>query len=298
LITKLINDALVINNMNDDVKTRICNLVASAAAISDPLERSRKYKNIVVIISREAARSNDMEDIEEAKKIAGLVSDDPSKAYLEIVRAIAQMNRKDKNIFDEAVKITGKIDNDLDLSVSFSLIVTEFGKYGITKKDDVIYSDSFELIEKIPLNTYRAMAYRNISHALAGIDPGRSLELLDRSIDILENSKGIKTEYLVKAFCETGSILALLNDERSRGFIKKAIEISSDLVDDFDRSAVLLKIVETELEIGIKLNDQELIKEASSISKGITKEYYKTLAENLLEEKVPSRSFPSTKGIL
>jgi hypothetical protein len=266
--------------MNDDVKTRIDKLVVSAADISDPLERSRKYKNIVVLISQEAARSNDRQDIEDAKKIAGLVTDDPSKAYLEIVRAIAKMNRKDRNLFDEAVKITGKIDNDLDLSVALSDIVTAFGKYGIIKKDDGIYSDSFDLIEKIPLNTYRAMAYRDLSKAMAGTDKGRSLELLDQSIDILGNGTGIKIEYLVKAFCETASILALLNDERSRRYINKAIEISSDLVDDFDRSAVLLKIVETELEIGIKLNDKELIKEASDISKGITKEYYKTLARN------------------
>ncbi len=272
--------------MNDDVKTRICNLVTSAAAISDPLERSRKYKNIVVIISQEASRSNDMQDIEEAKKIAGLVTDDPSKAYLEIVRAIAKMNRKDKDLFDEAVKIIGKIDNDIDLSVALSHIVTAFGKFGITKKDDLIFSDSFGLIEKIPLNTYRAMAYRNISQALAGIDQVRSLELLDRSIDIMGNSKGINPEYLVKAFCETGSILALLNDERSREFIKKAIEISGDIIDDFERSAVLLKIVETELEVGMKFNDQELIKEASVLSKGINKEYYKTLAKNLVEEKM------------
>jgi len=272
--------------MADDFKARIEKLVASAADISDPLECSRKYKNIVVLISQEASRSNDLQDIEEAKKIAGLVTDDPYKAYLEIIRAIAKMNRKDKNLFDEAVKITGKIDNDLDLSVAFSQIVTAFGKYGITKKDDVTYSDSLDLIEKIPLNTYRAMAYRNISKEMAGIDQGRSLELLEKSIAILENSNGIKTEYLVKAFCETSSILALLNYERSRGFINKAIEISSELVDDFDRSAVLLKIVETELEIGNKLNDQELIKEASGISKGITKEYYKTLAKNSLEEKI------------
>jgi len=266
--------------MNDDVRTKINKLVASAAAISDPLERSRKYKNIVNLISREAARSNDMQDIEEAKKIAGLVTDDQSKAYVEIVRAFAKMSRKDKDLFDEAVKITGKIDNDLDFSVALSEIVTAFGKYGIIKKDDVIFSVSFDLIEKIPLNNYRAMAYRNISKEMAGIDKERSLELLDRSIDILENSKGIKPEYLVKAFCETGSILASLNDERSRRFINKAIEISSELVDEFDRSAVLLKIVETELEIGTKLNDKELIKECSVISKGITKEYYKTIAKN------------------
>jgi hypothetical protein len=278
--------------MNDDVKTRIDKLVASAASIRDPSELSRKYKNIVGLISREAARSNDLKDIEEAKKIAGLVTDDPSKAYVEIIHAIAKMNRKDKDLFNEAVKIAGKIDNDLDLSVALSEIVDAFGKYGITKKDDVTYSDSLDLIKKIPFNTYRAMAYRNISHAIAGIDPGRSLELLDRSIDILGNSKGIKTEYLVKAFCETGSILASLNDERSRGFINKAIEVSNDLVDDFDRSAVLLKIVETELEIGIKLNDPELIKEASVISKGITKEYYKTLAKNSVEEKMGT-SVPS-----
>jgi hypothetical protein len=271
--------------MNDDVKTKIDLLVASVADISDPLELSRKYKNIVFLISQEAVYSNDLQDIEYAKKIAGLVTDDPSKAYLEIVRSIAKMSRKDNTLFDEAVKITEKIENDLDLSVALSQIVTEFGKYGITKKDNVIYSDSFDLIEKIPLNTYRAMAYRNISNSFAQIDPGRSLELLDKSVDILEKSSEIKTEYLVKALCETGSILALLNDEQSRGFIKKAIVISSELVDDFDRSAVLLNIVETELEIGTKLNDPELIKEASVISKGITKEYYKTLAKNALIEK-------------
>lgn len=271
--------------MNDDVRTKIGKLVASAAAIRDPLESSRKYKNIVGLISQEAARSNDSQDIEEAKKIACLVTDDPSKAYLEIIRAIAKMNRKDKDLFIEGVKITGKIDNDLDLSVALSEIVTAFGKYGITKKDDVIYSDSLDLIEKIPFNTYRAMAYRNVSKEMIGIDRGRALELQNRSIDILENSKGIKTEYLVKAFCETGSILASLNDERSRGYLKRAIEISTDLVDDFDRSAVLLKIVETELEVGIKLNDQDLVKEASVVSKGITKEYYKTIFINSIMEK-------------
>ena len=272
--------------MNDDLRTKIKKLVASAANISDTLERSRKYKNIVSLISQEAARSNDLQDIEEAKKIADLVTDDPSKAYLEIVRAIAKMNRKDKNLFDEAVKITGKIDNDLDFSVALSQIITAFGKYGITKKDNMTYSDSLELIEKIPLNTFRAMAYRNISNEMAGIDQGRSLELLDRSIDILEKSKGIRTEYLVKAFCETGSILVSLNDERSRGFIREAIKISNDIVDDFDRSAVLLKIVETEMEIGVKLNDPELVTEASVLTKGIKKEYYKTLAEYAMMEKI------------
>jgi len=272
--------------MNDDVKTRISKLIASASDTSDPLEQSRKYKNIVALISQEAARSNDLQEIEEAKRIAGFVTDDPSKAYLEIIHAIAKMNRKDKNLFDEAVKITGKIDNDLDLSVALSQIVTAFGKYGITKKDDMILSDSLDIIEKIPLNTYRAMTYRNISQAMIGIDSKRSLEFLEKSIDILKNSKGIKTEYLVRAFCETGSIFASLNDERSRGFINKAIEISSEIVDDFDRSAVLLRIVETEMETGLKLNDQELIKEASVISKDITKEYYKTLAKISLEEKI------------
>ena len=66
LITKLIKDAPVINLMNDDVGTSIGRLIASAAALSDPPERSRKYRNIVALISQEAARSNDLQDIEKA----------------------------------------------------------------------------------------------------------------------------------------------------------------------------------------------------------------------------------------
>ncbi|HYN44490.1 MAG TPA: hypothetical protein VER35_00675 [Candidatus Limnocylindrales bacterium] len=253
-------------------------MMDSAAGIPDLVERSRKYKNIVGSLSQQAVRSNDHQYVDEAMKIAGMVTDDPSKAYVEIIRAIVKMKQKEKNTFDEAVKITERIDNDLDLSVALHEIAVGFGRFSIDKKDDLIYSDSLDLVQKIPLNTYRAMALRNLSKVMAGIDQKRSLDLVDRSIEILENSKGIKTMYHILALCDTGAALSLLDDERSYGFIKRAIGISHDIVDDFEKSAVLLKIVETEMSMGIKLNDNELIKEASLISQGIKKEYYKTLA--------------------
>jgi hypothetical protein len=262
--------------------TKIKEMVDSATSITDPVERSRKYKNIVGSLSLEAVRSNDRQYIDEAMKIVGMVTDDPSKAYVEIVRAIVKMKRKDKNAFDKAVKITEGIDNDLDLSVALHEIVVGFGRFSIEKKEDLIYSVSLDLVQKIPLNTYRAMALRNLSKVMAGIDKKKSLELLNRSIEILENSKGIKTIYQIFALCDTAIALSLLDDERSYGFIKRAIGISHDIVDDFEKSAVLLKIVETEMSMGIKSTDDELIKEASMISNEIKKEYYRTLALNLM----------------
>lgn len=270
-------------NMPGDNITRIKDLMNAAAGIPDPAERSRKYKNIVGLLSQEAVRTNDQQHIEEALIIAGMVTDDPSKAYLEIIRATARMKRKDKNRFIEAVKITERIDNNLDLSVAMHEIVNGFGRYGIENKDEMIYAESLDFVQKIPLDTYRAMAYRNLSKVMAGNDPKKSLELLDRSIDILEKNKDIKTIYQILAFCDTSSMLARLNDNRSYGFLKKSIAMAHSIMDDLDKSAVSLKILETEIEIGIKFKDKKLFDEAAMISKGIKKEYYKTLGSNALK---------------
>ncbi len=269
--------------MPGDNITRIKELIDAAAGIPDPVERSRKYKNIVGLLSQEAVRSNDQRHIEEALKIAGMVTDDPSKAYLEIIRAIARMKRKDKNRFDEAVKISQSIDNHLDLSVALHEIVIGFGRYGIDNKDEIIYAGSLDLAKKIPLNSYRAMAYRNLSKVMASIDQKKSLELLDKSIEILENGAEIKTIYHILAFCDTSSVLARLKDNRSYGFLKKAIAMAHSIMDDLDKSAVSLKILETEIEMGIQFKDKLLLDEAALISKGIKKEYYKTLASNALK---------------
>ena len=270
--------------MRDENINKIKEIAGSAAGISDPAERSRKYRTIVGILSRNAVRTNDQLFIEEAMKIAGMVTDDPSKAYVEIIRAMARMNRKDKKTFDETLKITEKIDNDLDLSVALSEIVLAFGKSGIGKKNMMMYSISLDLVEKIPMNTYRAMAYRNISKIMADIDPVISLELLDRSIEILKKSEGIKKIYLIPAYCDTSAVLARLNDDRSYVFFKQAREMSDNIMDDFEKSAVLLKILETAIEIGKKFKDGKLLDEASEISKGITREYYKTAAKNALSK--------------
>jgi hypothetical protein len=268
--------------MQDENITKIKEMIASAAGISDQVERSRKYRTIAGILSQNAVRSNDPLYIEEAMKIAGMVTDDPSKAYVEIIRAISKMNRKDKKTFEETVKITEKMDNDLDISVALSDIVFAFGKYGIDKKDEMIYSNSLDLIQKIPMNTYRAMAYRNLSKIMADIDLKKSLVLLERSIETLEKGEGIKTIYQILAYCDTSAVLANLNDNRSYGFLKKAREMADNIRDDFEKSAVLLKILETSVIIGKKFEDDNLLDEASEISKGITREYYKTLAKTAL----------------
>ena len=269
--------------MDDNRKKRIGELVTNAQAVTDQVERSRKYKNIAGLICQEAVRSNDMLYLEEAKKIAALVTDDPSKAYVEIVRAIAKLPRKDKTAFDEAVKITERIDNDLDLSVALHEISVAFGKFGIDKDDKALYSDCLEMIQKIPLDTYRSMALRNISKALSGKNHVDSLGLLEKSIGIIEKSTGIHTIYLVYAFCETAALLAILNDERSYGFLKKAMAMADNIIDDFERSAVFLKILETHIDMGTKLKDEKLLDESALILKQITKEYYKTLAKNALK---------------
>lgn len=269
--------------MDDNWKKRINELATNAQAITDPVERSRKYKNIVGLICQEAVRSNDMLYLEEAKKIAAIVTDDPSKAYVEIVRAMAKLPRKDKTAFFEAIKITEKIDNDLDLSVALHEISVAFGKFSIDKDDKALYSDCLDLIQTIPLDTYRSMAFRNISKALAGKNQVDALEVLEKSVGIIEKSTGIHSIYLIYAFCETAALLAILKDERSYGFLNKAMTMASNINDDFEKSAVLLKILETHIKIGTELKNEKLLNEAALISENITKEYYKTLAKNALK---------------
>lgn len=270
--------------MQENIVNPFQDLLNSAAGISDPAEQSRKYKTIIVMLSLEAVRSNDHKYIDQAMKIAGLVTSEPSKAYLEIIRAITKMKLKDRNTFDETERITEMIDNYLDKSVALFEIVSAFGKYGIDKNDLKTFSDSLELVQKIPRNSYRASAYRNLSNMLVDTDQEKSRDLIDRSIEILENSKEIEPIFRILAFCETAMVLSKLNDKRSLLFQEKAKALAHELTDDFDRSAAFLKVLETGIEIGIKLKDKKLLDDAGTISKNITKEYYNTLAINALNK--------------
>lgn len=266
--------------MPEDKKNKIQGMLDSAAGISDSAERSRKYRNIVGILAQEAMRAMDSWYLEEATKTAGLVTDDPSRAYVDIVRAMAKIgvNRKDEETLNEALKITEKIDNDLDLSVALHELVVAFARYGIDEKNESIFSYSLELIQRIPLNTFRSSAFRNNSRLLAGSNPEKAVELLENAIELIEKSKDTEPVYLASAFCDIAALLAKFNDGRSSDFIRKAIALADDLVDDFEKSAVLLKIVETEIAVGTQRHDDKLLKDAVMISKGITREYYKTLA--------------------
>ncbi len=255
-------------------------MLTQAAGVADLAERSRKYRNIVGILSMETARSGDPWFLDEAVKTAGLVTDDPSKAYVDIIRAMAKIgvNKKDERMLNEATGITERIDNDLDLSVGLHELVAAFAKTGIDKKDERLFSYSLELAGKIPLDTYRSSAFRNIARLLAGSAPIRALELLEKAIELIEKSEDTKPAYLVSAFCDIASLLSILDDKRSYGFIRRAITLADGIADDFESAAALLKIVETENAIGAKHKDEGLLKEAAAISKGITREYYKTLA--------------------
>lgn len=266
--------------MPEDKKNKIQRMLTAAAGIQEPEERSRKYRNIVGILAQEAMRAMDSWYLEEAIKTAELVTDDPSKAYVDIVRAMAKIgvNRRDEETLNEALELTEKIDNDIDFSVALHELVVAFARYGIDKKDEQLFSYSLELIQRVPLNTFRSSAFRNISRLLLSINPEKAVELLENAIELIEKSKDIEPVYLVSAFCDIAFLLAKLNDGRSYDFIRRAIALANDIADDFGKSAVLLKIVETEIAIGTPKHDEKLLKEAVRISKGITREYYKTLA--------------------
>lgn len=259
-------------------------MLASASGSAEPAERSRKYRNIVGILAQQAAQSADSWYLEEALKTAELVTEDASKAYVDIIRAMAKIgvNRKDIQSLNKAVRITERIDNNLDLSVALHEIVFAQAKLGIDQKDEEIFSYSLELVKKIPLNTYRSSAFRNISLMLAGSNPERAMELLETAIELIEKSKDTEPVYLISAFCDIAALLSKLNDKRSYGFLSRAITLADDVADDFEKSAVLLKIVETEIAIGTQQHDDGLLKEAVMISDGITREYYKTLALNAI----------------
>ena len=273
--------------MQDDKKKKIQEMLASAAGIAEPAERSRKYRNIVGILAQQAAQSADSWYLGEALKTAGLVTEDAAKAYVDIIRAMAKtgLNRKDEQPLNEAVLITGRIDNDLDLSVALHEIVTAVAKLGIDKKDKEIFLRSPELAQRIPLNTYRSSAFRNISRALAGSEPEKARELLETAIELIEKSKDTEPVYLISAFCDIAALLSKLNDKRSYGFLSRAITLADDVADDFEKSAVLLKIVETEIAVGTQQHDDGLLKEAVMISDGITREYYKTLALKAIKDR-------------
>lgn len=260
-------------------------MVSSASEIQDSAEKSRKYRNIVGILAAEAVRSNDPWYLEEAIKTAGIVTDDPSKAYVDIIRAMAKIgaNRKDEETLKEGVRISGRIDNNLDLSVALHELVVAFARIGIDRNDEKLFSYSLDLSEKIPLNTFHSSALRNIARLQVGANPKKALELLGSAIELIEKGKDVEPVFLASAFCDIASLLSLLNDGRSYGFIKRAITLADGIADEFEKSAVLLKIVETERAIGTKQKDEGLLKEAVMLSEKITREYYRTLATDTVK---------------
>lgn len=254
----------------DEKKNKIHALIKSASEIEESEERSRKLRNVVGILSLEAARTGDAWYLDEAIRTAKLVEIEASKAHVDIIRAMAKIgvNKKKEEMLGEALKVSENIDDKLDLSVALHEIAIAFAKLGY---------DSLNLIEKIPLNTYRSSALRNISKLIAGSNQKKAMELVETSIKLIEN-KGIEPVYLISAYCDIAALLSMLNDERSYDFLKRTIVLADNIVDEFEKSSVLLKIVETEMDIGTKKKDEKLLKEAVRISEGITKEYYRTLA--------------------
>lgn len=272
-------------NMAGDRKNQINNMIISAASIQDEAERSRKYRTIVGILSAEAIRSNDNWFLEEAVKTAGLVTDDPSKAYVDVIRAMAKIssNKKDEPMLKNALTLAGRISNDVELSVALHEMILAYAKWGVGENDEHILLCALDLIKKLPLDTYRSLALRNISRLLVKSNPGKALEFLEESIEIIENKEN-EPVYLASAFCEIANLLVALKDRRSYGFIKRSIALADDIADDFEKSAVLLKIVETGIAAGTALNDDSLVREAAIISEGISREYYKTLALNAVKK--------------
>jgi len=270
--------------MSDNKKKHIRDMLDRTASIADPGERSRKYRNVVATLSFDAVRSNDMWYIEEALKTARLVTDDTSMAYVDVIRAMAKMgtNNKDEKKLYEALEITGLIDNPLSKSVSLHAIVTALGKVAIEKNDEKLLEAALYQSTRIPLITYRSSALRNISRHLSATNPGKAQELLDAAIELIEENKDIQPIFRVFAYCDIASLLAIFNDSRSSEFIKRSIAIADNIADDFERSAILLKIVEVEIAIGNKKNDKIMLNDALAISKIITKEYYKTLAHHAI----------------
>ncbi len=199
--------------MTEERKKQIMEQISSASQIEDDAERGRKFRNIVSALCLEFGRTGDRWFLDEAKKTAGLVTDDPSKAYLEITKTMAKVsiNKNDDMMLDEALKITEKITDEIELSVALHEVVQAHAVIGINRKDEVLFSRSLDLINRIPRDTYRSSAYRNISRGLIKSNPEKSKQLLETSIEIIEGKK-IEPLFLASAFLDISHLLATLND--------------------------------------------------------------------------------------
>jgi len=265
--------------MTEDRKKQILERISFTSQIEDGAERGRKFRNIVGALCLDFVRTGDRWFLDEAQKTAGLVTDDPSKAYLEIAKTMAKVSisKNDDALLEEALKITEKITDEIELSVALHDVVQAHAVIGIKQDNETLFSRSLDLIKSIPRGTYRSIAYRNISRALLKSNPEKAKQLLETSIEIIEGKK-IEPLFLASAFLDISHILATLNDPRSRDFLGRAIELVDKIEDESDRSAILLKTVETEIALAKLLNDDRLRKEAAKLSERISREYYKTLS--------------------
>jgi tetratricopeptide (TPR) repeat protein len=265
--------------MTEDMKQQILERISSVSQILDGAESGRKYRNIVGALCLELVRSGDRWFLDESIKIARLVTDDPSKAYLEIAKTMAKVsiNKNDFRMLDEALQITEKITDEIELSVALHDIVQAHAVIGIKQNNETFFSRSLDLINKIPRVTYRSSAYRNIARVLLKTNPEKAKQLIETSIEIIEGKK-IEPIFLASAFLEISHLTATLNDPRSRDFLRRAIELVEKIDYEPDVSAILLKTIETEVALAKLLNDNTMIKEAARLSERISREYYKTLA--------------------
>ena len=265
--------------MTEDRKKQIIEQISSAAKIDEGAERGRKFRNIVGALCLEFVRTGDRWFLDEAIKTAGLVTDDPSKAYLEIAKTMAKVsiNKNDAGMLDEALKITEKITDEIELSVALHDVVQAQAVIGIKQNNETLFSRSIDLINRIPRDTYRSSTYRNIARMIMKSNPGKARRFLDKSIEIIEGKK-IEPLFLASAFLDISHLLATLNDMRYGDFLRKAIELVDKMEDESDISAILLKTIETEIALAKLLKDDILRQEASGHSERISREYYKTLS--------------------
>lgn len=271
--------------MTEERKKKILEQLSSAALIQDSAERGRKHRNIVSALCLEFVRTGDRWFLDESIKTAGLVTDDPSKAFLEITKTMAKVsiNKNDFGMLDEALQITEKITDEIELSVALHDVVQAHAVLGIKQNNETLFSRSLDLINRIPRDTYRSSAYRNISRALLKTNPEKAKQLLETSIEIIEGKK-IEPLFLASAFLDISHLLATLTDTRSRDFFIMAIELIDKIENEYDISAILLKTIETEVAIAKLVNDDTMIKEAARLSERISREYYKTLSINCISQ--------------
>ena len=274
---------------NDAASGFILEFEKNAGSIINDIDRSKKYRAGIAVMAQKAVETSNTAYLDAAVRFTAKVIDDHdrSKAFVDIVRGTARVaiNTADADLAAKSLVLSANTEAGHNRSHALQGVVSAMAELGAKTDDSVIFEKSIELADTIEYDTYRSSAWRSIARTQYSNDNiSGALESADQAKQIIDMSRIITHEiYRASAYVDLAKLfIDLGHEDIARDCITKAADSAAHLEDEFDRSSIFQSIAETQVKIGARTKDNQMLEAAIKSFNQITREYYRTSARQTL----------------